>query len=60
MANRAISDMVSNRIIDNAGVSVASLSRAAVVAARDQARAHFPSAGGDGALGCCGVFGQRN
>jgi 2-methylcitrate dehydratase len=36
----AVSDMVINRIIDNASVAVASLGRAPVVAARAQAQAH--------------------
>ncbi|MBC7518653.1 MAG: MmgE/PrpD family protein [Microbacteriaceae bacterium] len=38
-------DMVINRLIDNAAVAVASLSRAPVVAARGQAEAHPKSAG---------------
>jgi 2-methylcitrate dehydratase len=35
-----VAEMVINRIIDNAAVAIASLNRAPVVAARDQARAH--------------------
>ncbi len=44
----AVTDMVINRIIDNAAVAVASLNRAPIVAARAQALAHGPSAGGRG------------
>ena len=40
-----VTDMVINRIIDNAAVAVASLGRAPVVAAREQALAHPYSAG---------------
>ncbi len=35
-----VAEMVANRVVDNAGVAVASLVRAPVVAARDQALAH--------------------
>ncbi len=48
-----VTDMVINRIIDNASVAVASLNRAPVVAARAQALSHAPSAHGSGAA----VFG---
>ncbi|TLM81552.1 MmgE/PrpD family protein [Pseudarthrobacter sp. NamE2] len=44
-----VADMVVNRIIDNASVAIASLNRAPIVAARAQALAHAPSAGGKGA-----------
>jgi 2-methylcitrate dehydratase len=44
-----VTDMVINRIIDNAAVAVASLNRAPIVAARAQALAHAPSSGGRGA-----------
>lgn len=40
-----VADMVINRIIDNAAVAVASLNRAPVVAAREQALAHAYSPG---------------
>lgn len=46
-------DMVINRIIDNAAVAAASLTRAPIVAARAQALAHPVSTGGAGAT----VFG---
>lgn len=46
-------DMIINRIIDNASVAAASLSRAPIVAARDQAFSHPVSTGGRGAT----VFG---
>ncbi|WP_353808319.1 MmgE/PrpD family protein [Agromyces sp. SYSU T00194] len=46
-------DMVVNRVIDNAAVAAASLTRAPVVSARSQALAHPVSIGGDGAT----VFG---
>ena len=39
----AVTDMVINRLIDNAAVAIASLSRAPVVAARGQAEAHAAS-----------------
>ena len=42
-------DMVINRIIDNASVAIASLTRKPVVAARSQALAHPKSANGKGA-----------
>ncbi len=45
----AVTDMVINRIIDNAAVAMASLTRAPAVAARDQALAHPPSPGRAGA-----------
>ncbi|MHA7190874.1 MmgE/PrpD family protein [Arthrobacter sp. MDT2-16] len=48
-----VTDMVINRIIDNASVAVASLTRAPVVAARAQALSHPVSAHGAGAA----VFG---
>ncbi|MEA5457168.1 MmgE/PrpD family protein [Sinomonas sp. JGH33] len=48
-----VTEMVINRIIDNASVAIASLNRGPIVAARAQALAHAPSSGGRGAL----VFG---
>ncbi|WP_292836124.1 MmgE/PrpD family protein [Microbacterium sp.] len=47
-------DMIINRVIDNAAVAAASLTRAPVSAARQQALDHAVSSGGDGAtvLGC--------
>jgi 2-methylcitrate dehydratase len=42
-------DMIINRIIDNASVAAASLTRAPIVAARDQAFSHPVSTGGQGA-----------
>ncbi len=48
-----VADMVINRIIDNAAVAAASLTRAPIVAARAQAFAHPVSTGGKGAT----VFG---
>ncbi|TYC98526.1 MmgE/PrpD family protein [Arthrobacter echini] len=48
-----VTDMVINRIIDNASVAIASLNRAPVVAARAQATSHPVSAHGAGAA----VFG---
>lgn len=48
-----VTDMIINRIIDNASVAVASLNRAPIVAARAQALTHAPSTGGPGAT----VFG---
>ncbi len=45
-----VADMVINRIIDNAGVAVASLNRRPVIAARQQALAHSR-------IGGAGVFG---
>ncbi len=44
-----VTDMVINRIIDNASVAIASLNRAPIVAARAQALTHAPSANGKGA-----------
>lgn len=49
-----VTEMVVNRIIDNASVAVASLARKPVVAARSQALAHPTSTGGQGA----NVFGE--
>jgi 2-methylcitrate dehydratase len=48
-----VTEMVINRVIDNAAVAAASLNRAPVVAARSQALAHPVTTGGDGAT----VFG---
>lgn len=48
-----VTEMVINRIIDNASVAIASLNRAPVVAARAQASSHGVSANGSGAA----VFG---
>ncbi|MCU1564660.1 MAG: MmgE/PrpD family protein, partial [Arthrobacter sp.] len=44
-----VTDMVINRIIDNASVAIASLNRAPIVAARAQALSHGPTTGGKGA-----------
>src|ERR671919_2522111 len=44
-----VTEMVINRIIDNASVAIASLNRAPIVAARAQALTHGPSTGGKGA-----------
>ncbi|NRD27300.1 MmgE/PrpD family protein [Frigoribacterium sp. VKM Ac-2836] len=44
-----VTEMVINRLIDNAAVSAASLLRAPVAVARDQALAHPPTSGGAGA-----------
>jgi 2-methylcitrate dehydratase len=44
-----VTDMIINRVIDNAGVAAASIGRPAPSAARDQAAAHPPSLGGAGA-----------
>ena len=52
-ATDAVTDMVINRIIDNASVATASLTRAPVVAARAQAEAHPVSRNGAGST----VFG---
>lgn len=49
-----VTDMIINRIIDNAAVATASLLRAPVVAARSQANAHPVSIGGAGST----VFGK--
>ncbi len=43
-----VTDMVINRVIDNASVAIASLNRAPIVAARAQALTHGPSTGGKG------------
>ncbi len=51
---REVTDMIINRIIDNAAVAAASLLRAPVVSARSQADAHPVSTGGSGAT----VFGE--
>ncbi|MHA7281138.1 MmgE/PrpD family protein [Arthrobacter sp. MDT2-2] len=48
-----VTDMVINRVIDNASVALASLNRAPVIAARAQATSHPVSAHGEGAA----VFG---
>ncbi|MET1154039.1 MmgE/PrpD family protein [Arthrobacter sp.] len=48
-----VTDMVINRIIDNASVAIASLNRGPIVAARAQALSHPVSTGGNGA----GIFG---
>ncbi len=50
-----VADMIVNRVIDNAAVAAASLTRRPVVSARSQALAHPPSAGGPGAT----VFGEE-
>jgi 2-methylcitrate dehydratase len=52
----AVSEMVINRIIDNAAVAMASVSRSPVMIAHDQALSHPPSSGGQGAL----VWGQNS
>ncbi len=44
----AVIEMVSNRIIDNASVALASLNRNPIIAARDQALCHLPRAGKSG------------
>jgi 2-methylcitrate dehydratase len=44
-----VTEMIINRIIDNASVAIASLNRAPIVAARAQALTHRPSTGGQGA-----------
>jgi len=49
----AVTEMIINRVIDNAAVAAASLTRDPVAAARSQALAHPRSSGGDGAT----VFG---
>ncbi|WP_369047109.1 MmgE/PrpD family protein [Sinomonas sp. P10A9] len=48
-----VTEMIINRIIDNASVAIASLNRGPIVAARAQALSHAPSSGGKGSL----VFG---
>ncbi len=50
----AVTDMVINRVIDNAAVAAASLTRDPVIAARAQAEAHHVSRGGSGST----VFGS--
>jgi len=50
----AVTDMVINRVIDNAAVAAASLTRAPVVSARAQAEAHRVSRNGSGST----VFGS--
>lgn len=50
-----VTEMVVNRVIDNASVAAASLTRAPVAAARAQAMAHPVSVSGDGAT----VFGRE-
>jgi len=50
-----VTDMIINRIIDNAAVATASLLRAPVVSARSQASAHPVSIGGSGAT----IFGRN-
>lgn len=42
-------EMIANRIVDNAAVSMASLNREPVIAARNQALAHSKPSGGEGA-----------
>lgn len=49
-----VTDMIINRVIDNAAVAAAAFTRGPVVSARAQAHAHGPSAGGAGAR----VFGD--
>jgi 2-methylcitrate dehydratase len=44
-----VTEMVINRVIDNASVAVASLNRAPIVAARAQALSHSPTSNGAGA-----------
>ena len=44
-----VTEMIINRIIDNASVAIASLNRGPIVAARSQALSHAPSTGGQGA-----------
>jgi 2-methylcitrate dehydratase len=51
-----VTDMVINRVIDNAAVATASLGRAPVLAARAQAETHAPSSGGAGAT----IFGSAH
>ncbi|WP_104082843.1 MmgE/PrpD family protein [Cryobacterium sp. Y11] len=48
-ASEEVTEMVINRVIDNASVAAASLTRRPVIAARSQALAHPRSNGGDGA-----------
>ena len=49
-----VTEMIINRIIDNAAVAAASLTRGPVSSAREQALAHQPSRNGSGAT----VFGE--
>ena len=44
-----VTEMIINRVIDNASVAIASLNRGPIVAARAQALTHAPSTGGAGA-----------
>ncbi|MBM7768027.1 MmgE/PrpD family protein [Glutamicibacter nicotianae] len=44
-----VTEMIINRIIDNASVAIASLNRGPIIAARAQALTHAPSTGGKGA-----------
>ncbi|MDQ0095385.1 MmgE/PrpD family protein [Paeniglutamicibacter psychrophenolicus] len=44
-----VTEMIINRVIDNASVAIASLNRGPIVAARAQALTHAPSTGGQGA-----------
>ncbi len=44
-----VTEMIINRVIDNASVAIASLNRGPIVAARAQALTHAPSTGGKGA-----------
>ncbi|WP_104091888.1 MmgE/PrpD family protein [Arthrobacter sp. GMC3] len=44
-----VTEMIINRVIDNASVAIASLNRGPIVAARAQALSHAPSSGGAGA-----------
>lgn len=53
LVSEEVTEMVINRVIDNASVAAASLTRRPVIAARSQALAHPRSNGGDGAT----VFG---
>jgi 2-methylcitrate dehydratase len=53
-ATPEVQDMVINRVIDNAAVATASLTRAPVLAARAQAESHLVSRGGSGST----VFGS--
>ncbi|GEO96026.1 MmgE/PrpD family protein [Kocuria turfanensis] len=43
-----VTEMVINRVLDNASVAIASLNRDPIVSARDQALAHAPTPGGSG------------
>lgn len=43
-----VSEMIINRVIDNASVAIASLNRGPIIAARAQALTHAPSTGGRG------------